>query len=134
MESNDSGEGVQEATWWGSSYDSSETPTATSFSRVEDSTTATSSEGFVSLMDDASYSVAPSRTESRASRHPEEDDEEEDLGFGNSKPKPKSGLKDEEVKNTKEGSSSNKAEDTKPVEPARPGKFQFIARQSCNYQ
>ncbi|RDB21051.1 COPII coat assembly protein sec16 [Hypsizygus marmoreus] len=83
---------VQVASWWGSSaYDegpATQTPTAASFMRVDESAVAASPDGFISLMDSNSYSVglqaAPARTGTQLSPRVEEEDEE-DLGFGNSK-------------------------------------------------
>jgi COPII coat assembly protein SEC16 len=88
----------QAATWWGSYNEDSSapTPTAASFLRVDDPPVSSSSSGFISLMDDASFSVSPSPPVSR--REPSstyEDEDEEDLGFGNSK-KPSKGKEEED--------------------------------------
>ncbi|THU91134.1 hypothetical protein K435DRAFT_674707 [Dendrothele bispora CBS 962.96] len=75
----------QEATWWGSS--SAATPTATSFVQLHSAPTAASSDGFVSLMDDTNF--APASKPQPAQRQNFVEDDEEDLGFGNSKPRSK---------------------------------------------
>jgi COPII coat assembly protein SEC16 len=73
----------QEPAWWGSSYVDSngQTPKAASFMRV-DEPKSTSSSGFISLMDDASFSVASANNGRAQENHIDED--VEDLGFGNS--------------------------------------------------
>ncbi|KAJ7219322.1 Sec23-binding domain of Sec16-domain-containing protein, partial [Mycena pura] len=84
-------ENSQEVSWWGSTsyaYDSAnQTPMATNFVQV-DAGISSSSEGFISLMDDASYSVTPAHSTLPQSSGVQDDDEE-DLGFGNSKHAPK---------------------------------------------
>ncbi|KAJ7449829.1 Sec23-binding domain of Sec16-domain-containing protein [Mycena latifolia] len=84
----------QEVSWWGSSSYASDsanqTPMAATFMQV-DSGISSSSDGFISLMDNSSYSVAPAaqaKVDKRRSSTADEDDED-DLGFGNSKPAPK---------------------------------------------
>ena len=107
----------QEATWWGSSSygndASSQTPTASTFLKVDEPAISTSTSGFISLMDDHSFSVSPSP--SAMSRQPSsstvEEEDEEDLGFGNSK-KPKQEESDENAK----------VEDAPKPAPERPGK------------
>lgn len=78
---------TQEATWWGSSaYDESsttQTPTASTFLRVDEGALTPSSDGFVSLMDNDIYSVASKASANGTFQQPADD--EEDLGFGNSK-------------------------------------------------
>jgi hypothetical protein len=78
---------TQEATWWGSSaYDESsttQTPTASTFLRVDKGALTPSTDGFVSLMDTNVYSVASKH--SPTSTHQQSADDEDDLGFGNSK-------------------------------------------------
>lgn len=90
MNHNEDDETGQDATWWGaSSYDESstaQTPTASSFLRVDDAALAPSSDGFISLMDNNTYSVAPSSPLRHSSRPAADEDDEEDLGFGNSRP------------------------------------------------
>ncbi|KAJ7046799.1 Sec23-binding domain of Sec16-domain-containing protein [Mycena alexandri] len=82
--------GGQEVSWWGSSSygndSANQTPVAATFMQV-DSGVSASSDGFISLMDDASYSVAPVAQTKRDQQA--EDADEDDLGFGNSKPAPK---------------------------------------------
>lgn len=104
----------QAATWWGSYNEDSSapTPTAASFLRVDDPPVSSSSSGFISLMDNASFSVSPSPPVSRhepSSTY--EDDDEEDLGFGNSKKLSKE--KEEEEKSPEPAQTST---------PERPGK------------
>ncbi|KAJ6547614.1 Sec23-binding domain of Sec16-domain-containing protein, partial [Mycena capillaripes] len=81
----------QEVSWWGSSSyandSANQTPMAATFVQV-DSGVSSSSDGFISLMDDASYTVASSSHAKSASGTADVDDED-DLGFGNSKPAPK---------------------------------------------
>lgn len=107
----------QEATWWGSSsYNdaSGQTPTASTFLKVDEPVVSTSTSGFISLMDDHSFSVSPSPSamSRQASSSTVEDEDEEDLGFGNSK-KPK--------KEKSEGDTKTN-EAPKPAAPERPGK------------
>jgi hypothetical protein len=105
----------QESPWWGSSYpedSSAPTPTAAAFVQVDDAAIPASTSGFISLMDDSPF-VTPSPSVSRetSSSHTEEDDE--DLGFGNSK-KPTQEQKDEVSKTS--------PEQEKSAAPERPGK------------
>nr|GAT53207.1 copII vesicle coat protein [Mycena chlorophos] len=86
--------GGQEVSWWGStSYASdsaNQTPMAATFHQVEASVVSNSdSEGFISLMDTSSYSVAPVAARKQQASSTVEEEEEDDLGFGNSKSKPK---------------------------------------------
>ncbi|KAF8910947.1 Sec23-binding domain of Sec16-domain-containing protein [Gymnopilus junonius] len=88
---------VQRASWWDSMGDqsaTSNTPTATTFMQVEESSLQTSGDGFISLMDNHSFSVGPSpqptsyaQQTRTSSQYTIEEDLEEDLGLGNSKPK-----------------------------------------------
>ncbi|KAJ6596911.1 Sec23-binding domain of Sec16-domain-containing protein [Mycena vulgaris] len=80
----------QEVSWWGSSSyandSANQTPMAATFMQV-DSGISSSSDGFISLMDNASYSVAPTaqaKGDTQRSSAADEEDED-DLGFGNSK-------------------------------------------------
>jgi hypothetical protein len=76
----------KDGSWWGSSaYDENPTPTASTFLPVDGNKLA-SSNGFISLMDNDPYSPpphSPSRAAPAASTALDDDDE--DLGFGNSK-------------------------------------------------
>ena len=79
----------QEVSWWGSSSQdrSGPTPTATTFHKVNETE---SGSNFVSLMDDFSPDVALMTTKSSLSQSQNSyDNEEEDLGFGNSASKKK---------------------------------------------
>ncbi|KAG7452475.1 uncharacterized protein BT62DRAFT_878913 [Guyanagaster necrorhizus] len=102
---------AQEVTWWGDGL-SSRTPTATNFVKLNDAV-VTSTDGFVSLMDNTTFSL--SSPPAPASRPPhkfsEEEDEEEDLGFGNSKPKDNKPFDD---KNT-ESEEKKRQKNPKPV-------------------
>ena len=75
----------QELSWWGSaSHDrSGPTPTAATFHKVDE---AESGGNFVSLMDDFSSGITPivPKSSQSQSRNDINDDDEEDLGFGNS--------------------------------------------------
>ncbi|KAI0341617.1 hypothetical protein BDW22DRAFT_1332329 [Trametopsis cervina] len=83
-----SGSGPRVASWWGSAESQSATPTATSFPHPDGSLDQ-SSEGFISLMDDAALAgphttsqfAAASRMNSLAR---DDIDEDDDLGLGNS--------------------------------------------------
>ncbi|KAJ6502501.1 Sec23-binding domain of Sec16-domain-containing protein [Mycena sanguinolenta] len=108
----------QEVSWWGSSSyandSANQTPMAATFVQV-DSGISSSSEGFVSLMDNSSYSVAPVAKDrgGRQSSTAKDVEEDEDLGFGNSKSAPK--------KEKEETSSTSAAEAAAPQRPdARP--------------
>jgi hypothetical protein len=105
------------ATWWGSSYaedSSAPTPTAAAFMHVDDAPTSSSS-GFISLMDDTSFSVTPSPTTSGREPSSSYEDDEEDLGFGNSR-------KREQEKAAEESDKSSEA--AKAVTPEQPGKHE----------
>ncbi|KAK0459755.1 Sec23-binding domain of Sec16-domain-containing protein, partial [Desarmillaria tabescens] len=106
---------TQEVTWWGDGL-SSRTPTATNFVKVDDAA-VTSADGFISLMDNTAFALAPPpATASRSPNNvPDEVDEEEDLGFGNSKPKDK-------PFDDKNAESEEKKEQ-KTAAPERPGMF-----------
>lgn len=112
-------EGESTQTWWGANSESSSaTPTAPTFVRVGEDTPTVPSSGFISLMDDAiDISTNHSAISSgRAGAH--EDDDEEDLGFGNSSNRKKA---------TKPEAESSPATADKPKEqskapPAKPGK------------
>ncbi|KAJ7097910.1 Sec23-binding domain of Sec16-domain-containing protein [Mycena belliarum] len=83
---NGHGENSQEVSWWGSSSygndSANQTPMAATFHQI-DSAVSSSADGFISLMDDTSYSVAPTHAKGDTKRADEGD--EDDLGFGNSK-------------------------------------------------
>ncbi|KAF9533001.1 Sec23-binding domain of Sec16-domain-containing protein [Crepidotus variabilis] len=78
--------------WWGSDESNQDTvtPTASTFMHTAEGSVDSGSEGFISLMDNQSFAFE-SGPSSRQSSTPalQEVDDEEDLGFGNSKPKPK---------------------------------------------
>jgi len=72
--------------WWGSADSSAPTPTASSFTPVEDNTGSAGSSDFISLMDDPSLSTTPRAPSSYDSRKSTQsfDDGDDDLGLGNS--------------------------------------------------
>ncbi|KAG6814357.1 hypothetical protein H0H92_010943 [Tricholoma furcatifolium] len=84
---------VQETTWWGGTgYEegpATATPNVATFMQVDHSAipASASSDGFISLMDNSAYSIglqtSSSRTSSQASPVVNDEDDE-DLGFGNS--------------------------------------------------
>ena len=120
-DSQDSG-GNQEVAWWGSSYtseSSARTPTATSYLRIDESRASSSSSGFISLMDDASFSVTPTVS------HPQEShDEEDELGLGNPSKREKTSDADDKVPKL---SPTDKAEPMKATaEKTRKGKLAFV--------
>ncbi|KAF9264646.1 hypothetical protein L218DRAFT_862380 [Marasmius fiardii PR-910] len=83
----------QEVSWWGSSGyggDDGKTPRTATFVQLgaADQPVSTSEDGLISLMDNNSYVPQPSAKTSERSQ-PTLDEDEEDLGFGNSKPKSK---------------------------------------------
>jgi COPII coat assembly protein SEC16 len=111
---------VQEVGWW-TSTTSSQTPTAATFVQVGDGTLgSTSSDGFVSLMDDHQFAVSHSTSSHTSRQQSLQEEEEEDLGFGNSKPKPK---------NLAEGTVPDKpgaAGAASSEVPSRPGMCSFL--------
>lgn len=101
--------------WWGGSYGAStETPTTATFMKPASSGLPPSSEGFVSLMDSTPtpFATTPEPTYKNQTQRPTHDEDEDDLGFGNSKPKEK----------PQEGDSP-KAGETPKAAPQRPGKY-----------
>lgn len=114
----------QEVTWWGAgsysnSEQSSQTPKATSFVHVSDGLQVpSSSDGFISLMDSAPspFSAPPSSMSFRNMGPPSsqsyDDEDMEDLGFGNSK-KDKARAQDD-------GATQQNTEPAKPAAPERP--------------
>lgn len=79
---------IQGSSWWEQSGASNTTPTNATFMKIDERSISQSDDGFISLMDSSSYSVGPSTPISMSSRYNHEEDEEDDLGLGNSKPKP----------------------------------------------
>ncbi|GLB34938.1 putative involved in the initiation of assembly of the COPII coat required for the formation of transport vesicles from the endoplasmic reticulum (ER) and the selection of cargo molecules [Lyophyllum shimeji] len=116
---------AQEATWWGGTAyaedTASRTPTASTFLRVDETTVqaSTSSDGFISLMDTAAYSVgpaSPAKNMSQLSPGPGEEDEE-DLGFGNSSSRRE---RREKSSDSSEQNSTSSPEPAKPAAPPEP--------------
>ncbi|PPQ93302.1 hypothetical protein CVT25_014431 [Psilocybe cyanescens] len=103
------------ASWWGANDEvSNTTPTAATFMSVDETSVQASSEGFISLMDDHSFSVGPQHVKRQSSLPaPIDDEDDDDLGLGNSKPKPKK----EEVDEIKEQTASSSAQATTPTPP-----------------
>ncbi|KIK57809.1 hypothetical protein GYMLUDRAFT_61199 [Collybiopsis luxurians FD-317 M1] len=102
----------QEVSWWGSS--SAVTPTAATFVQLSGNALSPSSDGFVSLMDSQNYAVASTSHTTSNARMNHDVEDEEDLGFGNSKPK---------FKTENNGPDAQKEEPkAEPkAEPSRPG-------------
>lgn len=110
---------VQRASsWWDSVDDqaaSNSTPTAATFMQVEESSVQARNDGFISLMDSHSYSIGPGAHQAdhthptrSSSQYTIEEDVEDDLGLGNSKPKPKT-EKAEEDESGREGKEEKPA-------------------------
>ncbi|KAF7363490.1 Protein transport protein sec16 [Mycena sanguinolenta] len=102
------------------------TPMAATFVQV-DSGISSSSEGFISLMDNASYSVAPVAKDKggRQSSTAEDVEEDEDLGFGNSKPAPKK--EKEETSSAPAAEAAPQRPDAKPA-PAASSSGSWLGR------
>jgi len=119
----------EEATWWGASYvsDSTQTPTATTFVRLDEPRDPSSPSEFVSLMDNEAFPVIPANKTSKEVHH-HDDEELEDLGFGNSskREKPPNGDHDEPLKTP----STEKAEPAKDVPAEQTGMLRHNTRMS----
>ena len=79
-----------QGTWWGSGADSNRTPTTATFMRIDEPVTQPNTDGFISLMDSHPFSLGPpqlNRDKIGFSQQEVEDDGD-DLGLRNSKPKP----------------------------------------------
>jgi len=98
---------AQASSWWDYSSNA-QTPTAATFQQVAEPISMESSgeDGFVSLMDtqqDYGFSTPPvAPPQNHAPRFSEEDEELEDLGFGNSKPKAKPETVEQKVEKVEE--------------------------------
>ncbi|KAG5342761.1 hypothetical protein C0989_008711 [Termitomyces sp. Mn162] len=116
---------AQEAAWWaGTAYAESSataTPTVRTFMRVDEGAipASQSSEGFITLMDSASYSIAPQTSSSQSSMQTSTnpDGDEEDLGFGNSSIKTQREVKREPSHDGSETTSSASPEPAKAAPP-----------------
>ena len=105
---------VQGTTWWGSGEDNSNrTPTAATFMQVDESAIQSSADGFISLMDNHSFSVGPKQETSSFSLQEDEDD---DLGLSTSKSKPV-----ELELDPKEREPTAPVPKLEPVAPPKPG-------------
>ncbi|KAM6500508.1 Sec23-binding domain of Sec16 domain containing protein [Amanita muscaria] len=116
------GDGQEAHTWWGGSgsynYNdsaSAKTPTATSFMRIDESAVRTTPDGFISLMDAPTFSATAVHDSPRPPTLPEEDDDE-DLGLGNTKYKEKTA--------TENGTPTGSA----PSEPQKPAESEKNAK------
>lgn len=110
--------------WWGSNEEAAQTPTAATFLPPENNIAQANSDGFISLMDSQSF-IFESKPSSRQASSPGTDNsEDEDLGFGNSKPKQKA----KEVEGD-EGSpvKENTPATAKPAEKAGGKYIQYVA-------
>ncbi|KAG5642961.1 hypothetical protein DXG03_001843 [Asterophora parasitica] len=111
---------TQEATWWGGTgyaeTSPTQTPTASTFMRVDGTelSPSASADGFISLMDTAYSAVPPSTTRSTPQSSPHLDEEdEEDLGFGNSK-------REKQEKVNAENEAPKSSPSPQPAQPAAP--------------
>ncbi|KAF9053706.1 hypothetical protein BDZ89DRAFT_1205142 [Hymenopellis radicata] len=88
-EAEDDDPDAQVVTWWGD-IDSHRTPTAANFMRANNVSLVPTGDGFMSPMGNIPFSPHPNAQRSfQSSNRVQEEDEEEDLGFGNSKSKDK---------------------------------------------
>lgn len=94
----------QEVGWWdSSSYSSNQTPTAATFVPVGDSgLPSANADGFISLMDSTPLVPASPIKKAIYNNH---EDEEEDLGFGNSKPREKTSADEDQKPNAQKQTS-----------------------------
>jgi len=112
------------AQWWGDNNDDGVTPTATSFSRDGEDE---DSGNFISLMDSDPTLMPPSSTASTVGTNHQGnfDDEEDDLGFGNSKKSKmnenESGSPTDKTPKPSNGnaSASTSSQGTQPATPAQ---------------
>ena len=103
-----------QGTWWGSGADNSNrTPTAATFMQVDESTIQSSAGKFISLMDSHSFSVGAQQETSGFS---EQENDDDDLGLRNSKPK----LSELEL-DLKERESTTPVPKSEPVAPPKAG-------------
>ncbi|KAI0374994.1 hypothetical protein BV20DRAFT_1041167 [Pilatotrama ljubarskyi] len=111
--------------WWGASDPDAATPTASTFTNDQPSS-STSSPGFISLMDDPMLSMTPTATKQqgsplpRPSQHTLEEEEEDDLGLGNSSLRPKKADKQENGDASSDSAATKEEEKPKAAEPAKP--------------
>ncbi|KAI0670288.1 Sec23-binding domain of Sec16-domain-containing protein [Trametes maxima] len=110
---------------WGASDSDAATPTASTFSHMDNQpSSSTSNSGFISLMDDPMLSMTPTATKQQGSPLPRsssytiEEDEDDDLGLGNSSSRSK---KPENQGNGDViGDEVKQEEKPKPAEPPKP--------------
>ncbi|KAI9070392.1 hypothetical protein FKP32DRAFT_1639839 [Trametes sanguinea] len=113
--------------WWGASdSDATTTPTASTFGNGDDQpSSSTSNSGFISLMDDPMLSMTPTATKQQGSplprpaQHSIEEEDEDDLGLGNSSLKPKKAEKPE-IGDAAESPASKEEEKPKAADPPKP--------------
>ncbi|KAJ3551916.1 hypothetical protein NM688_g4435 [Phlebia brevispora] len=79
----DTSAGPQLGSWWGSSDSGAPTPTASSFDH-SDASASQSTDGFISLMDAPTFGAPQSFSRTPSSQRYEEDEEDDELGLGNS--------------------------------------------------
>ncbi|KAJ7582686.1 Sec23-binding domain of Sec16-domain-containing protein [Mycena floridula] len=115
----------QEVSWWGAAYNgNTQTPTAATFVQVSDSGLP-SADGFVSLMDNTPFATAPA-SPARQSNYstPQVHDDDEDLGFGNSKPRDRRPDEGDEKRASTEGDAPKEAAPARPaIQPAASGSW-----------
>ncbi|KAK0450880.1 Sec23-binding domain of Sec16-domain-containing protein [Armillaria borealis] len=117
LDETDDDPNTQEVTWWGDGL-SSRTPTATNFVKVTDAA-VTSADGFISLMDHTAFALAPppASTSRPPNNFPDQEGEEEDLGFGNSKSRDYKPVDDKNIESEekKDQKSTPERPDPRPV-------------------
>ena len=121
--SNDANTQSQNSPWWGSNDDAAATPTTATFYDVG-SSPALDTSGFISPMDTPSFAPTPSPMPSKSTTpHPQssynDDEDAEDLGFGNKKKKSVESKKDEDEADPESSSAPAK---TTPPPAAKPSK------------
>ncbi|KZT09428.1 uncharacterized protein LAESUDRAFT_735142 [Laetiporus sulphureus 93-53] len=130
--------GTETATWWGVSESDAPTPTASSFSQVHENEASMSSSRFLSLMDDPAYSTmtSVSQTSTAYSRHEPTvaEEDEDDLGLGNSSTRAKRPPSDADEKSntprqTEEPKEeANPTQDTEKPEPKPASSGSWLSR------
>ena len=113
----DAAETHAQGTWWDSGVDNSNrTPTAATFMQIDQPVTQLSADGFISLMDSQPFSLGPQQLKRETNRFSHQEDENDDLGLGNSKPKPV-----ELESNPKAPESPKPVLESKPAAPPQAG-------------
>ncbi|KAI0780829.1 Sec23-binding domain of Sec16-domain-containing protein [Trametes elegans] len=110
---------------WGVSESDASTPTASTFVHLDEQPSSSdSNSGFISLMDDPMLSMTPTATKQQGSPLPRPstytlEEEEDDLGLGNSSFRPKK-AETQENGDTTAGKAAKEEETPKPAEAAKP--------------